>query len=240
MFRRIIRYKRYKDYYTWKCFEVKFSLLFTVVFCIFVLCKLDLYTYFLKYQEDIKQIILGIIGGDFTLLGMSLAGMAIITAMFSTEAIIFINRIDQDETINRVLSQFEFSALNLGIQVMYLFIVYMAIISSKLLISIIPFTICLFFIVYHFSFNIFYIIALIGNCIKINEIKNICSNISILEKNDISIANEVRIDYLLALILKERGIRRSEMLKDLDNIIDRSNIADKEKIKEYLYKYYDQ
>lgn len=238
MIARIKKYKRYGDYYAIKCFEVKIAILVTVILSYLFVVKLDCYNYFFVYQNDIKQVLLTLVGGEFTLLGMSLAGMAIITAMFSPEVLKIINSIDKNDTINRVLSQFEFSALNLGIQIVYLIVIYLSVASNAKVIIFPAFIICFLITSYHFTFNVFYIVSLIGNCIRINEIKNICTNISMIDKNYVSIANEVRIDYILALILKERGINRESMLKDLFNIIDQSNILNKQEIKEYLSHYY--
>lgn len=238
MIGRIKKYKRYGDYYAIQCLEVKIAILATAIFSYLFLARSDFYNNFFEYQNDIKQLLLALIGGEFTLLGMSLAGMAIITAMFSPEVLRIINNIDKNDTINRVLSQFEFSALNLGIQITYLIVIYLSVVSDAKVIIFPAFTIVFIITAYHFTFNVFYIVALIGNCIRVNEIKNICTNISLIDKNYISIANEVRIDYILALILKERGINRENMMKDLFNIIDKSNILNKQEIKEYLSHYY--
>ena len=78
---------------------------------------------------------------------------------------------------------------------------------------------------------------MIGECIKINEIKNKCEKVASLEKTTIDIANEVRIDYILAVLLKDRG-NKSHLMNALIEIIDKSNISDKQAIKDYLKKYY--
>lgn len=238
MFGRIKKYSRYSDYYAVKCFEIKIAIVLTVISSYFFLGKLDFYEHFLEYQDDIKQIILTLVGGEFTLLGMSLAGMAIITGIFSPEALKMINSVDKNDTINRILSQFEFSALNLGIQIAYLLFMYLLIVSNRAVTAFPIFAICFVVTIYHFIFNMFYIVALIGNCIKVNEIKNICTDISSFDRSNISIANEIRIDYILAMLLKERDIKRETMLKDLFNIIDKSNISNRQEIKDYLSNYY--
>lgn len=238
MIERIKKYKRYKDYYTISCFEVRIAILVTISLAGLLLGRLNFYENFVEYQNDIKQILTVIIGGEFTLLGMSLAGMAIITAMFSTESLRIINSIDKNDTINRVLSQFEFSALNLGIQIVYLIALYLIIASNEETTAFPLFLLCFLVVTYHFTFNVFYIIALIGNCIRINEIKNKSNNIALISRSNIEVANEIRIDYILAILLKEKGINRDGMLKDLFNIIDKSKISNKQEIKDYLLSYY--
>lgn len=238
MIERIRRYKRYQDYYALNCFEVRSAAVCTVIISWLLLCNLDLYEEFQIYQGDLKQIISVVVGGEFSLLGMSLAGMAIITSIFSQETIRMINSVDKNDTVNRVLSQFEFFALNLGIQMIYLITIYLTITSNKLLINKTSFVIVFILVIYHFCFNLFYIIALIENCIKINEIKNICNKITMIEKSNIDVANELRIDYMLAMLLKERNIDRAKMLNDLFQMLDKSNIQKRQDIKEYLRNYY--
>ncbi len=48
-----------------------------------------------NFKIQVQQILLVVVGGEFTLLGMSLAGMAIITAMLSPEFMKPINKVDK-------------------------------------------------------------------------------------------------------------------------------------------------
>lgn len=120
----------------------------------------------------------------------------------------------------------------------YFIVVYLSFSSKMPMIGVRAFAIIFVFITYHFCFNLFYIIALVENCIKINEIKGKCNVISQLEKSEIDVVNELRIDYLLAIILKESGIKRDDMLSKMFDMIDMSNISEPQKIKDYLKSYY--
>jgi len=235
---RIRRYKRYRDYYAINCFEVQSAVFCTVVISYFLLNVLNLYGSFQTYQNDIKQIVSSVVGGEFSLLGMSLAGMAIITSIFSQDTLRIINMIDKNDTINRVLSQFEFFALNLAFQIIYLIMLYLVIASDKGVIAKTKFVLILVGIIYHFCFILFYIISLIENCIRVNELKNVCNKITTVEKSNIDIANELRIDYLLALVLKEHSIDKEKMLDVLFDMIDKSNLQQNQDIKKYLRDYY--
>ena len=238
MIDRIKRYKRYRDYYALSSFEVRSGIACAVIISWLFFDKLEMYELFQLYQSDLKQIISVIIGGEFSLLGMSLAGMAIITSIFSQDEIKIINSIDKSDTINRVLFQFEFFALNIGFQMIYLIAIYLMLTSNKLLIDKIWFVTIFLVIVYHFCFNIFYIISLIENCIKINEIKGVCTKIATVEKSNVDIANELRIDYILKIIIEERNIDKARMLDDLFEMLDKTNIQNPQKIKDYLQNYY--
>lgn len=153
MIERIKSYNRYKDYYTFSCIEVKIATIITFILMFFIFGVLNFYEIFSVVQEDLKQIILAILGGEFTLLGMSLAGMAIITSLISPDFLHAIGKVDDNDTINRVLSHFEFSALNLGIQISYLLLVYFAFISTMEVLNKIPFIICSTLVCYHFFFK---------------------------------------------------------------------------------------
>ena len=124
MFDRIKIYKRYRDYYALKSFEVITSLILTFLFAGVLLAYLQIYENFSLYIDSIKDMVLSVIAGNFGLLGMALAGMAIITSLFSPEVLKIINRVDKNDTVNRVLSSFEFSALNIVIQIIYLIMLF--------------------------------------------------------------------------------------------------------------------
>ena len=51
-------------------------------------------------------------------------------------------------------------------------------------------------------------------------------------------ANEIRIDYILAIILKERGVKRDVFLNEILQMVDKSNLKEGEDLKKYLYSYY--
>ncbi len=238
MFGRIKRYKRYKDYFSVQTMEVKFAGSLTIIFCLFFEFVLEFREKFVLYITDIKQIFSMIIGGEFTLLGMSLAGLAIVVTLLSPEEMRIIEKVDKNDTINRVLSQFEFSAFNLTIQLVYLFLLYFLFMSDREVMRPLPFWAIVGVILYHFFFNIFYIVALIGSCIKINMIKRDCYKIALKERSVLGVANEIRIDYLLAIVLKDRKIDKNAFLNKLYEIIDTTNEKNKEEVKQYLRKYY--
>lgn len=238
MFERIKKYKRYKDYFALQSMEVKFAGCLTVIFYLLFYYVLDFREKFYLYLTDIKQILAMIIGGEFTLLGMSLAGLTIVVTLLSPNEMEIIEKVDKRNTIDRVLSHFEFSAFNLTIQLVYLFFLYFIFMSDKNVINALSFWAIFIVTVYHFFFNIFYIVALIGSCIMINTIKRNCYKISLIERPLLGVANEIRIEYLLAILLKDKGIDKKTYLNKLYEIIDKTNMENKEEVKKYLEKYY--
>lgn len=239
MFERIKIYKRYKDYYAIRTFEVRMAGILTVIFGLFFCYILDFRELFITFQEDLKQIIVMIISGEFTLLGMSLAGIAIVVSLLSPEELKIIEKVDRNSTVDRVLSQFEFSALNFVLQIVYLIIIYFLITCDREVVREWIFWSVFAVIVYHFLFNLFYVVALVGSCIKMNSIKRKCYRISFNERSLVDAANEIRIEYLLAIILKDKGIEKESFLKKLDEMIDLSKMQNKDEVKKYLKDYYD-
>ena len=69
-------------------------------------------------------------------------------------------------------------------------------------------------------------------------IKRDCYKIALKERSVLGVANEIRIDYLLAIVLKDRKIDKNAFLNKLYEIIDTSNVKNKEEVKQYLRKYY--
>ena len=239
MLDRIKRYQRYKDYYAISSFEVKWSLFMTLAFFAFFKYGLNFYQEFLIYQEGIKQIIMAIIGGEFTLLGMSLAGIAIVVSLISPEELKIIAKIDKNDTVNRVLSHFEFSAVNLAVQIIYMFIIYAVLLCQKPKVCVGIFWILCVLIIYHFCFNILYIVSLVGSCISLSSIKNQCYKISQNAHSVIDLANEIRIEYLLKIVLANSGINRHKFLQELFGLLDESQVKNKEEIKDYLRHRYE-
>lgn len=238
MYERIKTFKRYKDYYSLSSFEVKISIIVTVVFYVLFRYIFEFYNNFVFFWDDLKLFINMSISGALTLLGMSFAGVAIIVSLFPADLMRVIERVDKNDTINRVLSQFEFLGLNLGMQIVYLLVLLFAVSSKRELVDERIFWIFFVIIVYHFFFNLFYSIALIGSCIKINIVKDKCNKVLHVEKSAVDVANEVRIDYLLAIVLDEKNITREKFLKEIDNMLEKSNQNNKEEVKKYLKKYY--
>ena len=238
MLLRIIKYHRIRDYCHIKSLEVKFATGFTLLFCLSCFF-LQVYENFALYESIMSSLLLGIIGGEFALLGMTLAGMAIITSLVTPEIIEVIEKNDnRRDVIGRLMSQFEFSAFNLIFQISYFILLILFIHSTLLLCNQVIFYIIFSLVCYHLFFNIFYILALIGNCIRFFAIKNKCYKLLHIEKTRMDLANEVRIDFLLSIILEEKHIDRNQMLEYLDEMIDKSRLIEKKELKTYLHNYY--
>lgn len=238
MFGRIKKYKRYKDYFAVETLEVKASIVCVLIFLLFERV-LGLYENIYEFSEALMNLVLYIISGEFCLFGMVLAGMALIVSIITKPMREQMQKQNAGDMSERILSQFEFSAVNLIIQILYLFLIYLALASKQEVLNKIWFYIVFIFLGYHLSFNIFYMLQLLGNCIKLNNIKDKCEVIEQIDKSLPDTANEIRIDYILALVLKEKNIDRTEFLKTIDEMIEKSNYANQCELKTYIHDYYE-
>lgn len=237
MFDRIKKFNRYQDYYAFSSLEVKMAILFSVIFIV-VERQLEIYENIYEYSEPLMNLILYIISGEFCLFGMVLAGMALVISIITKSMRVQMKKQDKEDMSERILSQFEFSAFNLVLQIIYLFIVYLFLSSKIQVIDKKYFIFINIVILYHLFFNMFYVLQLIGNCIKINNIKEKCDKIDKVDKSLLDVANEIRIDYILVILLKEKNIKRDDFVKAIDEIIEKGNYSDSKSLKEYLHNYY--
>jgi len=170
------------------------------------------------------------------LIGILLAGIGFITSIFTKDKRIIINEISKEGVIENILVSFEFLAFIIGIQVFEFFLIYLCLYSPQKLVSSFYFYIITIMSIYFFVFTIFYTISLIGNCIQIHSILNNLDKGIYIQKDLLSKANEVRIDFILKLILNntEPQTFRNELLKYVEN----STMKNKEEVKKYLENYY--
>lgn len=237
MFERIKKYKRYRDYITISTLEVKCAIICTLLFCISERL-LDIHKNIQEYSDILTNLILYIISGEFCLFGMVLAGIALVVSMITESMRKQMRKQKLSDLSERILSQFEFSAANLVVQIIYMIIIYLTLASDKVVLNKKEFYIVFILVVYHLSFNIFYILQLISNCIKLNSIKEKCETINRIEKSLLDSANEIRIDYILAILLNERNINRDDFLKKIDEMIEQGNYKNSIELKEYINNYY--
>jgi len=197
---------------------------------------LDIYSDFQYFQDGIKNVCLYIASSLIGLIGILLAGMAFITSLLSEDKRIIINKVSKPGSIESILVSFEFLAFIIGIQVFEFFFIYLAIHSPKEIITELLFYLVAFMSIYFFTFTIFYTISLIGNCVKLHSIVNDIDKVTYSKNNLISKANEVRIDFILKLILDTTDSQN--FVEELEKYVINSNIEHKEAIKMYFRNYY--
>lgn len=231
-FKRIGEYSKWKDILNFQSMECIVSLIIALCICIYLIV-LDVYNQIFYFIEALRNIALYIASALIGMLGLVLSGVAIIISLLQSKNI----QIEEgNQGIIRVLVSFEYIALIIGGLVICFFSVYFGTYSNKLTMNGTFFYILAFLLTYVFSFVIFYIVALIGSCIKIFYITKIYDNVIPFDRDElISKTNEVRIDYILS---KLQCMEQQDIAEELIMYADKLPIKDKEKIKVYLKKHY--
>jgi len=237
IFGRFKENKKWKDYYNFKSIECKVSLIITTII-LFCFIFLDVYEDFTTFVVSLQNITVYIGQALIGMLGIILAGIAIIVSVLNKDTLNSIEKKNGKGSIHRVLISFEFLIFNIGIGIFLFFLLNLILSSDQKLIPIYWFYFAIAIISYFLAFIIFYTVSLTGNCIRIFYINDLYTDVSIKERNFYEIANEIRIDYLLSILHKTSNLSPKEILRDLDSFVDSSNIPNKDDIKKYLKNYY--
>ena len=219
--------------------EVKLAIIFTA-FTIFILVYLQIYNNFSLFEERFSSILEMLSGGLIGLLGFSISGIAIIVTLFTKEETYWITKLNGENSIERILGSYKFLSLSLAVEVICFVIIDISLSSDKKLIEENIFWFIILIIVYHLYFNLFYLVALINNCIELYKIKRIYGE---LEKRNLQYDNnkdDVRIDFIMATLLNICNCTQEELYSSLKEFVERSslNYDEKEKVLEYLMKKY--
>ena len=221
-----------------KLFESKVSLIFTLGF-IFIYESLDIYNNFNEFQIAFQNIAIYIAAALIGMLGIILAGISIMTSSLNRDNMKLMEILNDKYVTERVLVSFEFLAFLIGIQVIVFFNIYLILHSSM---NLIPKPSLYFIIiptVYIFIFSLFYTVSLVGDSIQFFLTTKTYDKINELDKSIISIANELRIDFILKLIIENGRIDDTAILNSLIKYCEISNFDKKEEVLKYLKSVYD-
>lgn len=225
------------DLINWKEPEVKISILLTT-FSLPLLYYLQIYNNFSIYEGKICTILEIIIGEIIGLIGFSISGIAIIVALFSKEEAYLIKKINDENAIEKILRSYRFLSESLAVEIIYLIGVDLCISSNKELVNKYIFWILVMIIVYHFCFNISYLIALINNCIKLYKIKQIYGEIQKTNLDKQVERIEVRIDFILSTLMNLCKCSQNDLCKELIHFVEVSQLERKDELISFFEKKY--
>ena len=199
-----------------------------------VVIATSFYTNFLDYQEEICDLIQCFIGGLVGLISVSIAGVAIVIALFSPAQIRMIEDL-QAGSFETLLYDFQWFALASACDIVLLLITIFVIRApSKLVIE--PIFYCLvLFLFYGILYLLFYSYALVGNCIKLAKIKQTLEKIS--EEKDATIRSlEIEIDFLVSKLFHGNAEAARTFYMDLLRTIEKEKAEKNEEFIDYLSK----
>lgn len=195
--------------FLWEVFlDNKFEILMSFVSTslIVLVCEyVGFYNYFEGYLQMINALIICIIGCIFAAIGFSLSGIAIISSLFTSEDIKKVEKYSGKGKIKKLLSYYYTLAKNLGINTIVLLLCYFIVNSTLNKPNKLMFWLGTGLTIFFTLYNMFYMISLVNNCIKLYEIKNQYDNIQEYERNIIDDVNEVRIDLLFKYLMENSG-----------------------------------
>lgn len=218
-------------------FEILMSLVSTALIVLVGEC-VGFYNYFECYLEMINALIICIIGCIFAAIGFSLSGIAIISSLFTNEDIRKIEKYSGKGKIKKLLSYYYILAKNLGINTIVLMLCYFIVNSTLNKTNWLIFWLCTFLIIFFTLYNMFYMISLVNNCIKLYEIKNQYDNIQEYERNIIDDVNEIRIDLLFKYLMESSGKNIGDLCEEITELIDTSEYDKKEEMIKYIEQCY--
>ena len=203
-----------------------------------LLVILSLYANFAIYEADICDIIQCVIAGLISFIGLAIAGIAIVIALFTADQIKLINKM-KEEAFDHLLYDFKWFALVSAIATVIFITAIFVIRSPYPLAPTWLFYILTFFLMYVFLYLLFYGYALIGNFIKMARIK--CSlDTAISERKNISVvAIEAQLDFLISKFFNGNKQTACEFYNELIEIIEKNSVSDnKDELIVYLKKRY--
>lgn len=208
------------------------------IFIYFISSKINLYEIFITNQEELKNLFLELMGAFIGLLGFTISGIAIITALFSKENVQILNSGKFKKIFARSIQRFYFLTILLAIFILELILIYICIISDKPPIAKQIFN-CLFMIsAYLFVFTITYSVGFVKQIISLYNIKNKLDAVSKYEHSIFEEANEIRVDFLMMIILEKYNYDYEDAIRELIRITNESEYPEKEEIIKYFKKHY--
>lgn len=226
---------RWKDYLNFRESEVKIAILLSIL-VLMLFEYLEIYNNMILFDGIIIDILLCLIGGFIGLIGFALSGIAIMIGLFSKKQINLIEQNSKKGILEQIMSSFAFLALNVAINVFVLIVVLLLLSSNRKLVSLFAFVILLIVISYFTFFNIFYTVSLVFNCITCFSIKNIYDRCE--SKDFFDEANEIRIDFILSIILKINDITEEQFIGNLEEAVKKTDTNEQKDLIDYFYKFY--
>lgn len=250
---KIKKIKSYKDFYSFKNSECKIALAFTIVSFI-ILNYINLFERFNMYRIALQNMSIYIASGLLAMIGVILTGIALMLGLLDKKFRDSIKGVVEGDPIRETMASFKFITVNIGIASILFFCLYFVLyiqlgIPKYIYYRYVFYAVaCL--IIYYFVFIVFYTIGLVSNTIDLFFVKGMYEDIDSKEKTLYETANEMRIDFLMGELInkpngnlnaKKKICTYKDIIKELDDIIDKPNGMDIEKkclLKKYFREYY--
>ena len=216
--------------------EVKWTL-FTSLTLEAFLVLIKLHSNFLLYADDLCVMFQGLIGALVSIIGVAIAGVAIVVTLFSREQVEIIEKVKKG-AFEELLNDFKWLALVAALDTAVFVGIVLIIRSPYPLVQVYVFYLISFLLIYNFFYLLFYCYALIGNCIRLYKLKNTLEIISKQTKSIPVSAIEFQIEFLVAKLLKNNREEANLFYSELINLAEESNSDSNSEILAYLKERY--
>lgn len=216
--------------------EVKLTIIISILLELFFIV-ISFYNNFAIFENTVLSLIECIIAGLISLIGIAIAGVAIVITMYSSDQIRLLDELCP-KSFGDLLYDFKWFALISTFEVSIFIALIFAIKSPQPVVTIYAFYILVFIFIYAVFYLLFYGCALIGNCIKMTQIKCTLDTILMNQKSIPVSAIELQLDYLLSRLYSDDKNSAHEFYRSFIELIERSQIDRKQDILEYLKNRY--
>ena len=216
--------------------EVKWALFTSLALEVF-LVLIKLHSNFLMYADDLCVLFQGLIGALVSLIGVAIAGVAIVISLFSREQVDIIEKVKKG-AFEELLNDFKWLSLVAALDTAVFVGIILIIRSPYPLVQVYVFYLIALLLIYSFFYLLFYGYALIGNCIRLYKLKNTLEVISNRTKSIPVSAIEFQVDFLVAKLLKNKKEDAKTFYSELIKLAEESNSDSNSEILAYLKERY--
>jgi len=196
---------------------------------------LPIYSNFATYEDEICSLIQCIIAGAFGLIGVSIAGIAIVITLFTVEQIQMLEELKAGAFYD-LLYDFKWFALIAALEIP-IFIVTLFVIRIPYTLAPKPaFYLIVLILTYSVLYLVFYGYSLIGNFIKMSQLRQSLSAIPKQVKSTPVQAMELQLNFLVSKLVNGDKDAAKKFYAELIEIVEKNPIPNKNEIAEYLKK----
>lgn len=202
-----------------------------------LLFAFPIYSEFATYEDEICSLVQCIIAGAFGLIGVSIAGIAIVITLFTVEQIQMLEEL-QAGAFDDLLYDFKWFALIASLEIS-VFVAMLFIIKSPYpLVSEPAFYLIVFVLIYFVFYLAFYGYSLIGNFIKMSKLKQSLSTIPDQIKSTPVQAMELQLNFLVSKLVKGNKDEAKLFYTELIEIVEESDISNRDEVAKYLKEHH--
>lgn len=216
--------------------ETQIALFLSLVLCV-MLYLIGFYNDISEYADLLQNIMICLIGGFIGMTGFSLAGMTMMVSLFNKKQIELIEKNNGSGVVEQIMRSYAYLAFISGINTFVLVITSILISCDKKQLPLVLLIIFTFVVSYLSFFDIFYAVALVYNCISLFEISKLY-NEDVRERSIENMANSIKTDYILGVLIKKWHITREEAFNGFRDEMAEMPEDIRKEIMDYFEKHY--